>query len=144
MKTKHKQLLNLALLASGPVVGFQSMAPEELQHMNPDVYLCITVLLFMPLFAWLSTTFAIKRDPDLVLHRPKLDRLPLNWWRDPLQGLWFSMMATGGLVVGSALRLRGTTATGVWLFATYLSMFLGLRVGVSFVYRRYHEKVRDV
>ena len=119
------------------------MGPKELQQINPDIYLCIAILVLMPLFAWLSTAFALKKDRNLVLHHPRLNRLPINWWHDPLQGLWFSMIATGGLVVGSALRLRGTTATGFWLFATYLSMFLGLRLGLAFVYRRYPDKIQS-
>src|ERR1700693_6264064 len=109
--TRAAPFINLALLLLSVWTGYCSLGADALRGANPDKYLCIAVLVMMPIFAVGSV--AIFGDKHTGLTLPSWRRFSINWSRDPLQCLFLSTCFTGGMALGAALHLPGTTSTGL-------------------------------
>jgi hypothetical protein len=130
--TRVAPFINIAGLLLSVWTGYASLEPDALRGMNPDKCLCITVLIMMPIFAVGSVwIFGAKHT---VLALPSWQRFSINWSRDPLQCLFLTACFIGGMALGAALHLPGTTSTGFWMFMTFLCMFIGLVVGQVIAY----------
>jgi hypothetical protein len=130
--TRVAPFINLAGLLLSVWTGYGSLGLDALRGTNPDKYLCITVLIMMPIFAiGAVSTFGAKHT---ALTLPSWRRFSINWSRDPLQCLFLSTCFVGGMALGAALHLSGTTSTGFWMFMTFLCMFIGLVVGQVIAY----------
>ena len=131
--------VNLGLLLLSVWAGYGALDPNTLRGTNPDKYLCIAVLVLMPIFAFVAVS--IFGASHRTLPRPSWRRVTFSWWRDPLQSLFISTYAVGGMALGAALHLHGTTSTGSWMFAVLVCMFIGLIVGQVFAYAFHGSKI---
>jgi hypothetical protein len=137
--TRVAPLINLAGLLLSIGTGYGSLAPDALHGANPDKYLCITVLVMACIFAIGGVaTFGAKHT---ALTLPSWRRFSINWSRDPLQCLFLSTCFTGGMALGAALHLPGTTSTGFWRFMTFVCVFVGLIVGQIIAYAIHRERL---
>ena len=83
--TRAAPFINIGLLLLSVWTGYGSLAADALLGANPDKYLCITVLIMMPIFAiGAVSTFGAKHT---ALTLPSWRRFSVNWSRDPLQCL---------------------------------------------------------
>lgn len=131
--------INLAGLLLSLATGYGSLEPDALIGANPDKYLCITVLIMAAIFAvGAVSTFGTKQS-QLTL--PSWRRFSFNWSRDPLQCLFLSTCFTGGMALGAALHLPGTTSTGFWRFMTFVCVFIGFIVGQVIAYAIHRERL---
>jgi hypothetical protein len=133
---RYAPLINSALLLLSLWAGYGALDPETLRGTNPDKYLCLAVLVLMPVFAFGAVS--IFGASHTTLPQPSWRRVTFSWWGDPLQSLFISTYAAGGMALGAALHLRGTTTTGFWMFMVFVCMFIGLIVGqvLAYVYHR--------
>jgi hypothetical protein len=130
--TRAAPFINLALLLLSVWTGYGSLGADALRGTNPDKYLCIAVLVMMPIFAvGAVATFGAGHSS---LRLPSWRRFSINWSRDPLQCLFLTTCFIGAMAVGAALHLPGTSNTGLWMFMTFLCMFIGLIVGQVIAY----------
>ena len=137
--TRAGPFINIGLLLLSVWTGYGSLAADALLGANPDKYLCITVLIMMPIFAiGAVSTFGAKHT---ALTLPSWRRFSVNWSRDPLQCLFLSTCFSGGMALGAALHLPGTTITGFWMFMTFLCVFIGLVVGQVIAYAVHRERL---
>jgi len=141
-RMKHvATILNSVLVALSGWGGYRAMSPENLLHMNPDWIFCSVIFVTVPLFVLVIVQYSISRKKQTALRRPAWDRFSINWWHDPLQCLFLSTFLCASTVCGSALRLFGTSSTGVWTFISYLSTLWGLLIGQYLVYRLHRERI---
>ena len=134
-------VLNIALLALSVLTGYGEMAPDLLSRKNPDAIFCTLALLGMIGLSFGSVAYSVSRAGQETLRRPSLARFSIDWWHDPLQCLFLSCVFTGGMAVGAAFRLQGTSTTGFWEFMFFLCLFLGLLVGQLGVYVVHRERI---
>jgi hypothetical protein len=133
-------VLNLALIGVSVWTGYSEMEPDKLRHANPDVIFC-AVLAGMIAFSLGSVWYSVSGAKQTTLRRASWRRFSIDWWHDPLQGLFLSCCFTGAMAVGAAFRLRATTQTGFWMFMFFVCMFLGLLIGQLAVYKVYRERI---
>ena len=117
------------------------MSPQNLQGLNPDIIYCSIIFVIMPIFAVGTVFYSVHTGKCEALQRPSWNRYGLNWWYDPLQSLFLTNFFCGGLAVGSAFHLLGTSETGFWLFISYCCMAIGLSIGQFFVYRIFRSRI---
>jgi hypothetical protein len=55
--------------------------------------------------------------------------------------LFISTFAAGGMALGAALQLRGTSTTGFWMFMVFVCIFIGLIVGQVLAYMYHRARV---
>ncbi|SRR6266403_3798518 len=134
-------ILNLMLVALGFWGGYKSMAPDRLNHTNADAVACLVILLAMPLFAVMSVGYSIRRWKSDQLSRPSWSRIPLNWWRDPLQSLSIMMCIMAAMAIGAALQHPALGSVGFWTLGVYACFAIGLFVGQILVYRIYRQRI---
>jgi hypothetical protein len=132
-------MINLALLLLSVWTGYGSLDPDTLRGMNPDKFLAISVLVIMPVFAFGAVSIFGANHRTLV--RPSWRRVTFSWWRDPLQSLFISTYAVGGMALGAALHLRGTSSTGFWMFVVFVCMFIGLILGQIAAYAYHRARI---
>jgi FtsH-binding integral membrane protein len=137
------RILNIGLVVLGLGAGYGSMSSERLRQTNPDVILCLILLVIMPLFALGSVYYSIHSAGCETFCRPSWDRHSFNWWYDPLQSLFVTTCFMLAMSVGSAFRLPVVGSTGLWTFAMYCSIVVGLAVGQFLVYRIYRERITE-
>jgi hypothetical protein len=133
--------VNIGLIVLASVAGYRSLAPEKLQHANPDAILCGLTLVVTPLFAIGIVGYSVRRWNHDRLARPSLNRNPMNWWHDPLQSLFMTMCVMVSTVIGSAFRRPTIGSVGFWMLAAYACFALGLFIGQILVYRIYRENI---
>ena len=138
---RYAPLINLALFVLSVWTGYGALEADTLRGTNPDKYLCIAVLVIMPFFAFGAVS--IFGASHSTLPRPSWRRVTFSWWRDPLQSLFISTYAVGGMALGAALHLRGTTSTGFWMFMVFVCMFIGLIVGQVFAYAYHRARITE-
>ena len=136
---RYAPLINSALLVLSLWAGYGALDLETLRGTTPDKYLCIAVLVLMPVFAFGAVS--IFGASHATLPRPSWRRVTFSWWRDPLQSLFISTYAVGGMALGAALHLRGTTTTGFWMFMVFVCMFIGLIVGQVLAYAYHRARI---
>jgi hypothetical protein len=130
-------LFNALLILLSVWAGYAEMSPSKLQHTNPDLILCVCIVILLPLFV-IGTLHLSKADR---LRRPSLNRFPLNWSGDPLQALFISTLCCLGLFIGSLSRVIDSGALGFWTVAFYCSLFFGLLTGQLVAYRLYRSRI---
>jgi hypothetical protein len=133
--------MNILMVLLSIRMGYVSTSPEAIRHANPDAIFCAIILLITPLFAILAVNYAIRRWNRERLRRASWDRNPLNWWHDPLQGLFISTCTTAGLAIGAALRRPSVPSTEFWMIGMYVSTAVGLSIGQILVHRIYRERI---
>ena len=136
---RYAPLINAALLLLTVCAGYGALDPERLRGTNPDKYLCIAVLVLMPFFVFGAVS--IFGASHTTLPWPSWRRVTFSWWRDPLQSLFISTYAVGGMALGAALHLRGTSSTGFWMFMVFVCMFIGLIVGQFLAYAYHRARI---
>ena len=134
-------ILNSTLVALAFWGGYNSMAPGRLLHINPDPVACLIILLAMPLFAVWSVRYSIRRWKSDPLSHPSWNRNPLNWWRDPLQSLFFSTCIMAAMAIGSAVQHPAFGSVGFWTLGVYCCFAVGLSVGQFWVYRIFRQRI---
>jgi hypothetical protein len=134
-------IVNLILIALAFRVGYLALTPDRLRHTNPDAVFCLSILLVMPLFALWAVTYSIKRWKVDPLPRPSWNRIPLRWWRDPLQALFVTTCIAAATAIGSAVRQPTFGSVGFWTLGMYASIAIGLFVGQILVYRIYRQRI---
>jgi hypothetical protein len=138
---RYAPLINSALLLLSVWTGYAALDADALRGTNPDKYLCIAVLVMMPIFAFGAVSIFGASHSTLL--RPSWRRVTFSWWRDPLQSLFISTYAVGGMALGAALHLYGATATGFWMFMVFVCMFIGLIVGQVFAYAYHRARITE-
>ena len=131
--------LNLVAVGLGIWAGCVAMDPETLKHTNPDAIVCSITFVIMIAFPVLFVS-----GNQAVLRRPSWRRFSINWSRDPLQCVFVSWLGSGAMALGAAVRLRGTTPTGIWTFMFFVCSFLGLLIGQFAVYVIYRDRIDKV
>jgi hypothetical protein len=131
--------INIAILLLSVWTGYGALDADTLRGTNPDKYLCIAVLVLMPLFAFGAVSIFGASHGALL--RPSWHRVTFSWWRDPLQSLFISTYAVGGMAIGASLHLYGTTTTGFWMFMVFVCMFIGLIVGQLLAYAYHRARI---
>ena len=121
--------LNVVSIGLSVGIGYAEMEPERLSQANPDAVFFTSVLVAMIFFPVATVWYSIRHEKQTTLRRPSWRRFGTDWWHDPLQCLFLMCWCTGAMVVGAALRLRGTSQTGFWMFMFFVAMFLGLLIG---------------
>lgn len=134
--------INVAIFLLSVWTGYGALDADTLRGTNPDKYLCIAVLVIMPLFAFGAVS--IFGASLSTLPWPSWRRVTFSWWRDPLQSLFISTYAVGGMGLGAALHLYGTTSTGFWMFMVFICMFIGLIVGQLLAYAYHRARITKV
>ena len=132
-------LINIALLLLSVWMGYSSLEPNALPDTNPDKYLSMALLVVMPVFAFGAVS--IFGAGHNALRRPSWRRFAISWWRDPLQCLFLTTCSIGGVALGAAMHLPGTSARGFWMFMASFSMFIGLVVGQAIAYAYHRAKI---
>jgi hypothetical protein len=135
------QIVNVGLVILSTITGYFSMSSQNLQGVNPDVIYCSIIFVTMPIFAVGSVFYSVHTKKCETLQRPSWNRHGLSWWYDPLQALFLTNFFFGGLAVGSAFHLSGTSETGFWLFISYYCMAIGLLIGQFLVYRIFRSRI---
>ena len=133
--------LNLVLITVGLRGGYASLSPDRLRHTNPDPIFCLIILVGTTLFPILAVAYSIHRWKSDLLPRPSWSGNPLNWWRNPLQGLFISTCVLVAMAVGAALRRPSFGSAGSWTLATYACFAVGLSLGQFSVYRIYRQRI---
>ena len=136
------RVLNSALILGSAWAGYSSMSPENLRHMNLDLTFCLLALAAAPFAVFASISYSINGAKQEMLRRPNFNRFTLNWWHDPLQCLYLTTLSVAAGTVGCAMRLFGTSSTGVWTFLSSFCFAVGLLVGQYFAYRVYHARLQ--
>ena len=131
--------INLGLLLVSVWAGYASLDADALRGTNPDKYLCISLLVIMPIFAFGAVS--IFGASHSTLSAPSWRRVTFSWWRDPLQSLFISTYAVGGMALGAAAHFRGTTTTGFWMFMVFVCMFIGLILGQVCAYALHRARI---
>lgn len=132
-------IFNVMLVTLSVWTGYAEMSPTRLDRTNPDIVLCIAVLVGALTLAIGTVHLAKVRH----LRRPKWDRLPFNWWTDPLQALFVVTWCSLGCVIGSLFRVGGSGAIGIWTVVVFSSVFIGLLIGQVLAYRLYRNRIGD-
>jgi hypothetical protein len=127
---------NTALVLGAFWTGYSEMSPAKLRGTNPDQYLCLAILICMPL----SVVLAIGARHE-SLRRPSWDRSPFFLGRDPLQAVFVTTLIMFAVSVGSSLRISGAGAVGRWTVATYWSILVGLILGQIIAYIMYRDRI---
>jgi len=135
--------LNLVSIGLSVWIGYAEMEPQRLSQANPDAVFFTSVLLTMIFFPVATVWYSIRFEKQTTLHRPSWRRFGRDWWHDPLQCLFFTCWCTGAMVLGAALRLRGTSQTGFWMFMFFVAMFLGLLIGQVVAYIVFREHIAE-
>ncbi len=130
-------LVNTVLVVVAFWTGYNEISPENLRGTNPDQYLCLSLLLAMPLGVVLLVCFP-RRE---TLERPSWGRTPLFLGRDPLQGVFLTTVTVFGYALGSSLGISGAGAIGRWTVAIWWSTFVGLVLGQVIVYIVYRGRI---
>lgn len=134
-------IVNSALIALAFPYGYVSLDPDKLQHKNPDLVLCITILIITPVFALLAINYSVNRWKLNPIGRPSWNRNPLNWWGDPLQSLFISTCIAVAMAIGGTVRKPSYGSVGFWMLAVYASLAIGLVVGQALVYWIYRQRI---
>lgn len=134
-------VLNSTLVVVAFWDGHESMTPSRLLHKNPDLILCMIILLTMPAFALGTVEFSIRGWKVSRFARPSWNRIPFNWWGDPLQSLFITTCIMGAMAVGGATQYPAFGSIGFWMLGVYSSFAIGLLVGQILVYRVYRERI---
>jgi len=134
-------IVNSALIALGFRSGYVLLTPDRLRHTNPGPLLCLVILLITPPFAVWTVEYSIRRWKSDPLPRPSWSRNPINWWRDPLQGLFISTNTVSAMAIGSAFRQPTFGSVGFWTLGMYVCFAIGLIVGQILVYRIYRQRI---
>lgn len=137
------QVVNSVLILSSIYAGWSSMQVETLRHTNPDAILCGIIFIIMLLLPLGAVSYSIFADKQQTLRRPSLSRFSLDWWHDPLQCLFLSSCSAASVVIGAVFHLNCTTATGFWMFTSFVSILAGLLIGQIFVYVAFRSRVVD-
>jgi hypothetical protein len=137
-------VLNIVLLGLSILTGYAEMAPDLLSRKNPDAIFCTVALVGMIGASFAAVAYSISGAGQQTLRRPSLSRFSIDWWHDPLQCLFLSCAFTGGMALGAAFRLPGTSTTGFWEFMFFLCLFLGLLIGQLGVYLVYRERITKI
>jgi hypothetical protein len=135
--------LNIVLVGLSVWTGYAEMAPERLSHANPDIVFCTIVLVGTIVFSVGAVSYSVRGAKQSTLRRPSWRRFAFDWWHDPLQCLFLACWFTAAMAVGAALRLRGTSSTGFWMFMFFACMFLGLLIGQFVAYAVYREHIAE-
>ena len=93
----------------------------------------------MPIFAFGAVS--IFGASHSMLPRPSWRRVTFSWWRDPLQSLFISTYAVGGMALGAALHLYGASGIGFWMFMVFVCMFIGLILGQVLAYAFHRARI---
>jgi uncharacterized membrane protein YeaQ/YmgE (transglycosylase-associated protein family) len=137
-------VLNIVLLGLSVLAGYTEMAPDLLSRKNPDGIFCSIVLLGTIGGSFGMVAYSIFGAGQQTLRRPSIRRFSIDWWHDPLQCLFLSCAFAGGMAVGAALRLSGTSTTGFWEFMFFLCLFLGFLIGQLGVYFVHRERITKI
>jgi uncharacterized membrane protein YdcZ (DUF606 family) len=121
--------------------GYASLAPDRLSHTNPDPFVCLAILLGVPVFSILSVAYSLRRSKREPLSRPSWSRNPFNWWGDPLQSLFVFTCIMGATALGSAFQRPPFGSVGFWTLGVYSSFTIGLLAGQILVYRIYRQRI---
>src|SRR4051812_3331171 len=100
-------IINVALLLVSVATGYGALDGNALRGTNSDQFLCISLLVIMPIFAFGAVSIFGASHQTLLA--PSWRRVAFSWWRDPLQSLFISTYALGGMALGAALHLHGTS-----------------------------------
>jgi hypothetical protein len=131
-------VFNTVLIPLSIWTGYAEMAPTTLQRTNPDIILCISIFVLIPIFVLGAVSLATDKRR---LRTPAWNRFPLNWGGDPLQALFIMTLCTLAAVVGSLFRLGSSRTGGAWTVAAHTSLLLGLLIGQAIVYRVYRDRI---
>jgi hypothetical protein len=141
LRKRVATIVNTVFVASGVWAGYRSMAPANLLGAEMEWVVSPLMLVSMPLIVLGMVQYSISVGKQTVLRRPAWDRFSLYWPRDPLQCLLSVTLGIFAMVVGSGLRLFGTSSAGLWTFLGELSTLCGLLLGQYLVYRVHHERI---
>jgi hypothetical protein len=130
---------NVILVGLSVWTGYAQMDPAELQRTNPDLIFCIAVFVG----AFIVAVGSVHLAKSVRLRRPKWNRLPFNWWSDPLQSLFIFTWCSLALVIGSVIRVRGSGTVGAWTVIMFGSVFVGLLAGQAVAYRLYRNRIGE-
>ncbi len=119
--------------------GYGEMAPEKLRGTNPDQFLCLAVLIMIPVFVLGTLWTSRSRCPSF--RRPSWDRNPLRWWTDPLQALFVTTLIMLAWAIGCQLHISGSGTIGFWTVAVYWCIFLGLVIGQVLGYIIFRRRI---
>jgi len=133
--------VNIILIVGSVWTGYSEMAPERLAHENPDALFCALVLVGSTLFSLGVVWHSSRWSRRAMLRRASLRRFSIDWWHDPLQCLFLTCLFMGAAAIGAALRLPASSATGFWLFMSFVCAFLGLFTGQLIAYAIYREHI---
>jgi hypothetical protein len=136
---RYAPFINSALLLLSVWTGYGALDADALQGTNPDKYLCIAVLVMMSIFAFGAVS--IFGANHRTLRRPSWRRVTFSWWRDPLQSLFITTYAAGGMALGAACHLYGAISTGFWTFMVFVCTLIGLIVGQVFAYAYHRARI---
>jgi hypothetical protein len=131
-------IVNVAAIPLGCWTGYAEMAPERLRGTNPDQYLCLAVIIGMPLFVVGMLWTARSRCSSF--RRPSWYRNPFRW-NDPLQALFITTLAMFGWAIGCQIRISGSGSIGFWTVMTYWCIFIGLVIGQVLGYLIFRKRI---
>jgi len=131
-------VFNIATVPLGFWMGYGAMAPENLRGTNPDQFLCLAILIGMPVFV--IGTLSLSRKRYSSFRAPSLYRNPLRWESDPLQAL-FITVGMLGCAVGSQIRITGSGSVGFWMVMAFWSTVVGLLIGQAFGYLIFRRQI---
>jgi tellurite resistance protein TehA-like permease len=137
------RIVNIALVALALWGGYNSTSPERLRHTDPDAILCLILLVIVPLFTLFSVYYSIQHAKCETLRRPSWDRNAINWWYDPLQSLFIFTCIMSAMAVGSVFRLPAVGWAGLWTFAMFCCIAVGLTIGQFIAYRIFRKYIAE-
>ena len=132
------RILSVGLLVLGFFGGYASLAPGSIRNWNPDVILCLLILVAVPIVIIGGIYYATVRLGVRELHTPSWIRNPLLFWYDPLQFLFVATLVCFAAAIGSGIRSWLAGWAGFWTFGLYCSMAIGLliaRVLANWIFR---------
>ena len=131
-------VVNTMLVLLSVCTGYAETAPDILAQANPELALCITTLVMVPIFVAITASQA--KPGSLVI--PSWKRSPLRWSGDPLQAIFESTWCALGLFVGSLIRAYAQHF-GFWMAASFGSIFIGFLLGQLIVFCRYWHEIKS-
>lgn len=140
-RTPLWKIINIATVALSLWGGYASLDPKRLAHTNPDIILCLIILVVIPFFSIGTVWYSVKECKCDSLRTPSWDRNPYNWWYDPLQALFMMRWIMFGMALGSLIRIPTYGSIGFWTLGVYFCCAAGTAIGQFFVYKIYRDRI---
>lgn len=134
-------ILNAIFIAFVGYGGYEATSPERLGGNNPEWILVPIVVVLTPLAVIGLVADAIYGAQCERLRPASWRRFSLSWRRDPLQVVNLCIVAGTAACFGAGLHLSSRDAVGVWMFAIYVAMLIGLILGRLISYTVFRSRI---